>query len=72
MTNLHRHQLAWLTPAGWQRVRAGAWDAQAQDCLAHWARQRLPLVVTRQRPRPGDTVGLGLPAPNRWQRRRIA
>ena len=75
MTTLHRHQLAWLTPAGWQRVLAGTWDAQAQDCLAHWARQRLPLVVTRQRPQPGQagaTVGLGLPAPNRWDRRRIA
>nr|WP_145552665.1 malonate decarboxylase holo-[acyl-carrier-protein] synthase [Variovorax boronicumulans] len=72
MTALHRHQLVRLTGAGWQRVLEGAWDAQAQDCLAHWARQRLPLVVTRQRPQARGGVGLGLPAPHRWERRRIA
>ncbi len=72
MTPLHRHQLAQLTDAGWQRVLAGTWDAQARDCLAHWAQQRLPLVVTRQRPQHGQAVSLGLPAPGRWARRRIA
>ena len=76
MTPLHRHQLALLTEAGWQRVLAGAWDAQARDCLAHWAQQRLPLVVTRQRLQPhgerDGTVCLGLPAPGRWDRCRIA
>ncbi|KQP49606.1 malonate decarboxylase holo-[acyl-carrier-protein] synthase [Pseudorhodoferax sp. Leaf274] len=94
MTAWHRHQLVRLTDAGWQRVRAGAWDAQAHSCLAHWAQHRLPLVVTRQRPqaddasglqrpqaqdasglqRPqeGGAVSLGLPAPGRWERRRIA
>lgn len=72
MTALHRHQLVRLTVAGWQRVLAGAWDAQAQDCLAHWARQRLPLVVTRQQPQRGGAICLGLPAPGRWERRRIA
>jgi phosphoribosyl-dephospho-CoA transferase len=72
MTTLHRHQLVRLTDAGWQRVLAGAWDAQAQACLAHWAQQRLPLVVTRQRPQAEGAIGLGLPAPNRWERRRIA
>lgn len=72
MTKLHRHQLAQLTAAGWQRVLAGTWDDQARDCLAHWAQQRLPLVVTRQRPQGDGAVSLGLPAPGRWQRRRIA
>jgi phosphoribosyl-dephospho-CoA transferase len=75
MTPLHRHQLAWLSPAGWGRVFAGDWDATARACLEHWAAQRLPLVVTRQ---PGDGAGpdpaiaMGLPAPARWQRRRLA
>lgn len=72
MTPLHRHQLAWPTDAGWQRVLVGAWDAAAQACLAHWAQHDLPLVVTRQRPQAGDAVCLGLPAPARWERRRIA
>lgn len=72
MTALHRHQLAGLTDAGWLHVLEGAWDAQARACLAHWAERGLPLVVTRQRPQPGDAVCLGLPAPNRWERRRIA
>lgn len=69
---LQRHQLAWLTDAGWRRVLDGAWDGVAQGCLDHWARQRLPLVVTRQRPQGDDSVCLGLPAPGRWDRRRIA
>lgn len=72
MTPLHRHQLVRLTEAGWQRVLAGSRDAQAQACLAHWAQQRLPLVVTRQRPQAGGATCLGLPAPGRWERRRIA
>ncbi|WP_326535749.1 malonate decarboxylase holo-[acyl-carrier-protein] synthase [Pseudorhodoferax sp.] len=72
MTTLHRHQLVRLTEAGWRHVLAGAWDAQAQACLAHWAQQRLPLVVTRQRPQADGAIGLGLPAPNRWECRRIA
>ncbi len=82
MSTLHRHQLALLTDTGWQQLLEGAWDAQARDCLVHWARQGLPLVVTRQRPQAGgdgldapglgDAVCLGLPAPGRWDRRRIA
>jgi phosphoribosyl-dephospho-CoA transferase len=74
MTPLHRHQLAWLAPAGWARVRERTWDAVARDCLAHWAREGLPLVVTRQ-PREfaaAGLVALGLPAPRRWDRRRMA
>ena len=77
MQALQRHQLAWLTDAGWQHLLAGAWDAQARGCLAHWAQQRLPLVVTRQRAQAqflqaDAAVCLGLPAPGRWDRRRIA
>jgi phosphoribosyl-dephospho-CoA transferase len=72
-TPLHRHQLAWLTDAGWARVRARAWDGVAGACLAHWAAQRLPLVVTRQPASGGatDAIAMGLPAPGRWERRRI-
>jgi phosphoribosyl-dephospho-CoA transferase len=73
MTPLHRHQLAWLTPAGWDRIRSRPWDRLASECLAHWAAHRLPLVVTRQ---PGGlasgTIAMGLPAPDRWDRRRLA
>jgi phosphoribosyl-dephospho-CoA transferase len=84
-TPLHRHQLALLTDAGWQHVLALAWDAQARDCLTHWAQERWPLVVTRQRAQAhlplaamgqaahgDDAVCLGLPAPGRWDRRRMA
>ena len=70
---LHRHQLAWLTPAGWARVCRREWDAIAAECLDYWAGHGLPLVVTRQ---PafiaGDAIAMGLPAPGRWGRRRIA
>jgi len=74
MTPLHRHQIAWLKQAGWDRIRSRAWDAMASECLAHWAAHRLPLVVTRQPPYAGDsgTIAMGLPAPDRWDRRRLA
>jgi phosphoribosyl-dephospho-CoA transferase len=85
MTALHRHQLAWLSDAGWRQVRACApddlpWDAQAADALRHWAQNDWPLVVTRQpvRYRPVGSAGrateritFGLPAPLRWNRRRL-
>lgn len=77
MPPLQRHSLVRLTAAGWAQVRAGDWDAEAGACLAHWAQQGLPLVVTRQpAPRAGAApcgeLALGLPAPARWSRRRIA
>lgn len=73
MTPLHRHQIAWLSHDGWQRVLARDWDADARGCLQHWAEQRLPVVVTRQpEGDAGDAIALGLCAPGRWQRRRLA
>mgnify|MGYP003704404125 CR=1 FL=1 len=49
--------------------------ASARACLQHWAAHGLPLVVTRQ-PAPegaaAHEVALGLCAPLRWQRRRLA
>ena len=74
MAPLRRHQLARLSPSGWAAVLGRPWDAQARDCLAHWASHRLPLVVTRQ---PADCaaderIALGLPAPARWDKRRLA
>jgi len=70
MAPLHRHQLARLTPAGWSAVLARPWDAQARECLGHWAAQQLPLVVTRQS--HATEITLGLPAPRRWDGRRLA
>jgi phosphoribosyl-dephospho-CoA transferase len=79
MPPLRRHQLVQLTDEGWCRQRERPWDADVQACLMHWADRRLPLVVTRQAPGGSDgdrgcddPLTLGLPAPLRWQRRRIA
>lgn len=73
MTPLHRHQIAWLAREGWQAVLARPWDAEALQCLKHWAGYRLPLVVTRQPGTLGDgDLALGLCAPARWQHRRLA
>jgi phosphoribosyl-dephospho-CoA transferase len=71
MTALHRHQIARLTPAGWRRLLERDWDAEARDCLCHWAAQGLPLVVTRQRD-ADDGIAMGLSASRRWQHRRLA
>ncbi len=79
MPPLQRHGLVHLSDAGWSALCAGPSlpaDAMAHDCLAHWAVHRLPLVVTRQAdcrgPVPATEVALGLPAPARWGRLRIA
>ena len=74
MISLRRHQLAQLSTSGWAAVLGRPWDEQARECLAHWASHQLPLVVTRQ---PADSaaskqIALGLPAPMRWGKRRIA
>jgi phosphoribosyl-dephospho-CoA transferase len=72
---LHRHQLVRLGDEGWRQVLTQPWDEAVQPCLAHWAAQRLPLVVTRQpagAAAPPDEIAVGLAAPERWQRRRIA
>ncbi|MEJ8858097.1 malonate decarboxylase holo-[acyl-carrier-protein] synthase [Variovorax robiniae] len=74
MASLRRHRLARLSSTGWDALLARPWDAQARECLAHWAMHELPLVVTRQTADIGDChlVALGLPAPGRWARRRLA
>ncbi|MBS0454595.1 MAG: malonate decarboxylase holo-[acyl-carrier-protein] synthase [Proteobacteria bacterium] len=74
MTGLRRHQLARLTDAGWDALMRRNWDTQASACLAHWAAHHLPLVVARQPEAPAVSgrITMGLAAPERWDRRRIA
>ncbi len=82
MNHPRRHQLVWLNAQGWAAVRAGleAVDSGvaphpiARDCVATWAAQRWPLVVTRQMSAQQwaqGTLCVGLPAPTRWQRLRL-
>lgn len=73
MPPLRRHQLAYLTAQGWQAALETGRDAQALECLRHWADHGLPLVVTRQ-PLPADQplVHLGLSAPAAWGRRLLS
>jgi phosphoribosyl-dephospho-CoA transferase len=73
MHDLQRNRLAWLTDAAWQQVMARNWDSQAQCILNHWRAHDLPLVLCTQRVRQmPQTVSLGLPAPTRWDRRKLA
>ena len=73
MDSLSRNQLVWLDPLAWAQIEARHWDAQAQEILAHWRAQHLPLVVCRQRPEtPPGQLCVGLPAPQQWSRRRLA
>ncbi|MES2715493.1 MAG: malonate decarboxylase holo-[acyl-carrier-protein] synthase [Pseudomonadota bacterium] len=75
MPPLRRHQLAIPADAGWQDILARDWEPPVRAGLDHWARQRLPLVVTRQRvPRtsPAAPIALGLCLPERWGRRLVS
>lgn len=73
MKVLVRNQLVWIDAPAWAQIEDRAWDAQAQEILAHWRTNRLPLVVCRQRAEIlGDQICLGLPAPPQWSRRRLA
>lgn len=70
---LERHQLVWLTPEAWQEILSRPWDTQAAEILTHWQAQQLPLMVTRQRVDAApDLVCLGLPAPARWGKHKLA
>jgi len=69
---LHRQQLVRLSADGWARLREAPADEAARECLALWATHALPLVVTRQPALPGAAIAVGLPAPARFRRRRIA
>ena len=66
------------TTRGWARRAASAPLATRDGARAAWRTGRahdLPLVVTRQPARrsgAGDALALGLPAPLRWERRRLA
>jgi phosphoribosyl-dephospho-CoA transferase len=68
---LRRHDLVWLSRAGWDHLLDGAGDAEELACLGHWCEHRLPLVVGRQDPRCPE-LALGLAAPLAWSRRKIA
>lgn len=81
MKPLRRHQLVWLDEFAWYGVLARgplqATSTEAADCLAHWAQQGWPLVVTRQPPEAlagtdDAPLALGLAAPARWGRRAIS
>jgi phosphoribosyl-dephospho-CoA transferase len=68
---LERHRLVWLSDAGWLTLLPQAPDAASRHCLVHWAREHLPLVVTRQPP-DDDQLAVGLAMPARWGRRKLA
>jgi phosphoribosyl-dephospho-CoA transferase len=58
-----RHDLAWLTPHGWERACEGA-PFGARDAIAGWGRAGWPAVVTRAHANPGpQRVALGIALP---------
>jgi len=74
MPILRRHQLAYLTAAGWEEALRWPAAQVVAPQLRHWAAQGLPLVVTRQggcTAAPGR-IALGWPAPLRDGRQRVA
>jgi len=65
-----RHDLVRLTPEAWQSVHAAAVGVDV-DILALWRERDLPLVVARQDGVAPGGLRLGLPAPARFERRRL-
>lgn len=73
MKGLLRNQLVSIDERAWAQIENRAWDAEAQEILAHWRINRLPLVVCRQRTETlSDRLCVGLPAPQQWSKRRLA
>lgn len=73
MKGLARNHLVWIDALAWEQIEKRAWDSQAQEILAHWRANSLPLVVCRQRNESTpDQICVGLPAPKQWSRRRLA
>jgi len=70
---LRRHQLAYLSAAGWRAVLRQPLEQRAAARLEDWAQRGLPLVVPRQAATsaPGD-ITLGWPAPLSCARLRLA
>jgi phosphoribosyl-dephospho-CoA transferase len=68
---LERHRLVWLDAAAWSRCIEEA-DAVSRPLLQAWEQADRPLVVTRRRVAlPPLDLALGLPAPERFGRRRL-
>lgn len=68
-----RHGLVWPNGEGWSGLMAAAPDRAAAACFAHWQTLDAPLVVTRQPPDvAAHEIAVGLPAPARFLRRRLA
>ncbi len=76
MSELRRNQLLWLTEAGWQAMLASDQfksQPSTQAVLSHWCLHQLPVVLTRQPTDMAiDQLGVGLPAPTQWRRRKFA
>jgi phosphoribosyl-dephospho-CoA transferase len=73
MIKLQRNQLVWLHETSWQRLLGNAaLEPLDREILAHWQSRQLPCVLCTQRSqhRP-PTLSLGLPAPTKWDRRKI-
>lgn len=61
-----RHDLAWLTPSGWDDVQqaSAARPTAVRDAVARWRAADWPLVVRRAEPeQPPGLLAVGLPLP---------
>ena len=70
---LRRHQLAYLTTAGWMDTLRRPMEADVATHLQRWAERDLPLVVAKQfESGAPDTIALGWTAPRMCANRRVA
>src|SRR5271168_5356700 len=58
-----RHDLVFVSPAGWRSLLATRGDLAANPLVASWAGKGWPLIGRRAMPGDGNGVPVGLPLP---------
>lgn len=69
---MRRHDLAYLTPRGWDKLLAARGDLVAKAAIRRWADCGWPSVVRRSLPGEAPGVALGLPLPPHAGKHRLA
>ena len=67
-----RHDLVFVSPAGWRAMLDARGDLAADRLLAHWPKMRWPTIRRRALPCEANGLALGLPLPPSAGKKRIS